>query len=312
MSDQDNDMGDYDEDDEEEDDTDLYHDSIGRCYCKTHRREQCQDCGYHFDLVNRNMEYIAGMKKGPTRIKKLAYEKVIVEAGRAEFATYSPEQMEKLKVIVERQKEDLIRVDQQLEELRRQGKGNEIDFALRKELDKAQTKKVERNAWMQAMSRNNPHVNVFEWGSPGTQQVFDQYAALPPSAQLNSLLLDPFACSFCDKVSNTKFQCCSRCKKQAYCSKSCQKIHWKAHKKECSLVEASTQVQDVRTLPLTWEQLEAFQVAPSHRLEVRFLEQKPGEYLTVYCKDRVGICKRVEAHTHSRLIPGYGPGKIMV
>jgi len=42
-------------------------------------------------------------------------------------------------------------------------------------------------------------------------------------------------CSCCGKTSDEKkFPRCKRCKRVAYCSKECQKKHWKAgHKKDC-------------------------------------------------------------------------------
>ena len=48
----------------------------------------------------------------------------------------------------------------------------------------------------------------------------------------------------CDNVScfnieigNSKFGKCARCKRLAYCSKSCQKQDWKMHKSECRSAE---------------------------------------------------------------------------
>ena len=49
-----------------------------------------------------------------------------------------------------------------------------------------------------------------------------------------------FKCSACDKylVGETKRLICAECKIKYYCSKECQKNHWKGHKSDCaSLVE---------------------------------------------------------------------------
>ena len=39
------------------------------------------------------------------------------------------------------------------------------------------------------------------------------------------------SCSNCFKFG--EFAKCSRCRKVCYCSRECQKAHWKEHKKEC-------------------------------------------------------------------------------
>jgi len=43
---------------------------------------------------------------------------------------------------------------------------------------------------------------------------------------------DRYMCSACMRVVNRTMRC-SRCKRVAYCSKECQKAHWKTHKPFC-------------------------------------------------------------------------------
>ena len=41
-------------------------------------------------------------------------------------------------------------------------------------------------------------------------------------------------CAACDKQLNERVMLCAGCKKVAYCDSTCQKAHWKQHKKTCS------------------------------------------------------------------------------
>lgn len=67
----------------------------------------------------------------------------------------------------------------------------------------------------------------------------------------------------------------------------------------------------MRRLPLTFAQLQEFQIAQGEELEVRFIQQEPGSRLIALSKDRAGVTKRVVAYTKSGDIPGYRPGTIM-
>lgn len=44
-----------------------------------------------------------------------------------------------------------------------------------------------------------------------------------------------YTCGYCKKVGN-KHRKCAKCNLQRYCSKECQKAHWKTHKKACQTV----------------------------------------------------------------------------
>jgi len=51
-----------------------------------------------------------------------------------------------------------------------------------------------------------------------------------PVVQKSCDLISQNRCVVCDEIA---FSTCGRCKIQTYCSKDCQKIHWKSHKHEC-------------------------------------------------------------------------------
>lgn len=48
----------------------------------------------------------------------------------------------------------------------------------------------------------------------------------------------PAKCANCPKTINLK--CCAKCLDESYCSRSCQKAHWRLHKKSCSSKDSST------------------------------------------------------------------------
>lgn len=277
----------------------VYTDEIGRCYCDEHRRERCDECCLAFGPTNRMAEVRAGLSAPPSRAQELAEQKVMIERGIVYVRQNSPDNHE----YIRHHQQMLAEVDRELKDLERQGQEVEIAQAMAEEVDKARTQDAELAAMARGFAQMNPGQRHFEVGGPQTQEVYEQYVAPPPSAQRDQSV-DPFTCSYCHRLSTTKLQACGRCKKQAYCSRECQRTHWKAHKKECVPVEELDR-KDQKRLPLTWKQLEEFGVAPQDRkLEVRFLEQEPGMRLIALCKDRVGIAKRVAAYTNSRTIPG--------
>ena len=69
---------------------------------------------------------------------------------------------------------------------------------------------------------------------------------------LKESIYDPLArCKKCYKKENFKseFRTCSKCKKVFYCSRECQKAHWKDHKNHCCQTKASIQTMGRRNGP---------------------------------------------------------------
>lgn len=56
-----------------------------------------------------------------------------------------------------------------------------------------------------------------------------------PEAASRALLRSlPPSCSRCMKILEPPLLRCGKCRKAAYCSRECQKVHWSVHKKECN------------------------------------------------------------------------------
>ena len=94
-----------------------------------------------------------------------------------------------------------------------------------------QDKQSEVAAVASAWSKQNPGKTKMEYGGDETQNLFEQVAAPPPSA--NSTRRDRLICDYCGKSHNEKIKLCCRCWCVAYCDKECQTIAWKGHKKVC-------------------------------------------------------------------------------
>jgi MYND finger len=296
--------------------TRIWTDEIGRSYCFKHRKDICHECCYDFVMVNEMAEVSAGLRKPPSRASELAKDKMNLQRGIQFMLKQEPQMRERMKENLEWHKTEMNKTEKEIAKLMSEpgDKGakfaREFEEAWKHEIDLARTNDAENVALAQGLHALNPGSDTVEIGGPETQRLFDAFVAPPPSANRDQAV-DPYTCSFCRKVSTTKLPSCSRCKKQAYCSKDCQVKHWKAHKKFCEEVE-NLDKKDSKKLPLTWAQLEAFGTAEGKKLEVRFMAQEAGFRLIAICKDRSGVAKRVAAYTDSRGIPGFTQGKVMV
>jgi len=242
----------------------LWHDEIGRMFCVKHRREECNQCYVDYSPMNRQVEIDLGIRKPPSEIQTLAEQHTMCMNGikflrqNMSHANMSHEMDENLAFHLEH----LQKVEKRLEDLRSTGASNEISEALRASQLKAQDKQSEVAAVASAWSKQNPGKTKMEYGGDETQNLFEQVAAPPPSANLTHR--DRLICDYCSKSHNEKIKLCSRCWCVAYCDKECQTKAWKGHKKVCKpkepVVNPVTGKKEKKVdLPLTWEQLEAFQ-----------------------------------------------------
>ncbi|KAF9562458.1 hypothetical protein CPC08DRAFT_633992 [Agrocybe pediades] len=71
--------------------------------------------------------------------------------------------------------------------------------------------------------------------STAEQAMFNKFTEMMNSDAPNSSAPGPSVsrCANCGKPGNPTLQVCSSCKAVKYCSKSCQKAHWKIHKPQC-------------------------------------------------------------------------------
>lgn len=139
-------------------------------------------------------------------------------------------------------------------ELRQAGQAEEIQTALTAAFRKSGATQAELAAVTSAWSKQNPGKTSMEFGGPETQKLYEQVAALPPSASISRA--DKYTCDYCNKSSTEKLMICSRCRNVAYCNRDCQSAAWLGHKKVCKKVSAEG--EEKVKLPLTWAQLEAF------------------------------------------------------
>jgi hypothetical protein len=239
----------------------MWTDDIGRCYCKAHRREQCHVCCYDFDMLNRQAEINAGIRKPPSEIETLAEQRGMLLKG-IKFMDDNRQLRDPENYTFHLN--ELKKVEKRLAELKSTGADvGSITSALQAAQLKERARDAEMAAITAAWSKENPGKTTMEFGGPETQKLYDQFASAPPSASIDRT--DKLVCGYCGKSSTERLMLCSRCKAVAYCDKECQLAAWKGHKKICkpkTVDGESTEKTKQPKLPLTWEQLEAFGGAP--------------------------------------------------
>lgn len=134
---------------------------------------------------------------------------------------------------------------------------------------------------------------------PDLLSLADQLWGPSASSKRDVVGLDPYTCSHCQVVTvPRKLPTCARCKKQSYCSKTCQKEHWKQTHKQVCVPQDALSKEESKQLPLTWEQLELFDTAaaPGERLEIRWVSSSggPGGTTLGQFKDRKGRYRTVQ------------------
>ena len=81
----------------------------------------------------------------------------------------------------------------------------------------------------------NIHEAVLGPDHPTTRFLFKNLAHLHKDMGNQTTAATGLVCAYCGTCGETGAMArCSRCKAVFYCSKSCQKKHWKAHKQFCT------------------------------------------------------------------------------
>jgi hypothetical protein len=198
------------------------------------------------------------MRKAPSEIETLAEQQIAFTTGiKSMKDNWSPAMDSMLRF----QLEGWQKVESRLAELR-------SAEALHASQLKETTHDAEMTAVTTAWAKQNPGKKQMEFGGDEeTQKLYDQFASAPPSAGIRCA--DLHVCGYCGKSATVKLVTCSQCRSVAYCGKECQKAAWKGHKKVCKQIKeqagednnASTEKR--KQLPLTWDQLEAYDCAPA-------------------------------------------------
>eukprot|EP00978_Attheya_sp_CCMP212_P010272 scaffold24741_cov53-Attheya_sp.AAC.1 len=278
----------------------TWYDEIGRIFCKKHKRDHCHECCFDFRDQNQTVEEDAGHRKKRTPMEESADMWAACVSG-----------MSGMEDMVPRPSPDIFEMNRKYlsaeEEKLRQfaAAGEDVETAKKHALEKQRAKDLEMQGFTQAMAKQNPGQQKFEFGGPETQKIYDQFIKAPDTKMGRA---DMYTCVYCGITSSEKLRMCSRCKTISYCSRECQKSHWKVHKKECVKRE-----NEPKSLPLTWEQVEAHQGAPvtGKTLEVRVMLDESVMRQVVSCKDRVGTIRRIAAYTDSRSIPDLEVGSFL-
>ena len=243
---------------------DMRVDDIGKYFCAKHRREICHECCCDYEILNHQVEIQKGIRKPLSEIQTLAEQKTMLRKG-INFMINNRTPANDPNLVFHFS--ELRKIEQRLSDLRSNSDADlEISNAINAAVLKQQARDAEMVAVASAWAKQNPGKTSMEFGGIETQQLFDQFAAAPPSALNNRA--DSLVCGYCGKSSAHKLKLCSRCKNVAYCGTECQTVSWKGHKKVCrpQTSEKSTtgnKTEKKTKLPLTWEQLQAFGTLPA-------------------------------------------------
>jgi len=282
----------------------TFYDDIGRIFCKKHCRDQCHDCCYDFRTMNRQVEEDAGIRKKRTPLEECAEMWAVSVTALRGMDRMEPRPGPEM---YQMNREYLEKYGKELEEFAAQGLN--VEEAKCEAMKKEDDEEKERRALMQASSRQNPGQRVFEFGGSETQQLYDDFVRGPSNEGY-----DLYSCAFCGEPSTHKKNLCARCRAVAYCSRKCQKEHWKVHKKTCN---KDSRTGDGENAPasksyLTWDQVEAHGGAPAKgTLEVRAILDESMMRQVMSCKDRKGSIHRIAAYTNSRHIPEFRVGRVL-
>ena len=154
-------------------------DEIGRLFCSKHSRELCHECCMDFGLLNRQAEISAGLLKTPTEIEKLAEERMTWNHGIVwmQQRRYDPKD-EKLLFHYK----ELKTIEDKLNKLREEGKGEEIAKAIKAAELKAIASAAEMADGIATQNENPGQMNAKLLST--IQWLNDKASPSPPSSPL--------------------------------------------------------------------------------------------------------------------------------
>jgi hypothetical protein len=278
----------------------TYTDESGRMFCTKHKRDYCHECCFDFRDGNERLEEDTGHRKKRTPMEESANMWAVCVSALSGMERMVPRPNEE---VFELNRKYLSDEEEKLRQFA--AAGEDVETAKKRALEKQRANDLEMQGFTQAMARQNPGQQNFEYGGAEAQKIYDQFLKAPDAKMGRA---DMYTCAYCGTTSSDKLSMCSRCKTISYCTRECQVSHWKVHKKECA-----KRANEPKSLPLTWEQVAAHQGAPvtGKTLEVRVMLDESVTRQVVSCKDRVGDVHRIAAYTDSRSIPGLEVGSLL-
>ena len=306
-------------------DNDVFHDELDRLFCMGHRRALCHECGYDFRQTNEMIEVDAGLRKARSRVEVLSRQRVdalrALDAIRKQPAarSYDPGLRESTEGWLKETEEELASLVES-----GRASSEDVEKWTRKAFEDLSVQDMDMRAVHKAWKDENPGAgSTMEWGGPSTQRLYEKVAAKPPSAGLDKA--DPRLCAWCAKVSAEKLRHCANCKSVYYCDAQCQGAAWKGHKTFCRRLakdrkikekkknESSTNTKKKYKLPLTWEQLAAYDGAEAtgQILELRIVEDQSFTRPVFACKDRTGSIRRIADYTTTKAFASIKVGNVL-